>query len=162
MAAELCLIRAAAGTAAIWRVMYRAMTWAPSRLVTDMVADPARPADLRVKLVARQQTLTVGSRSIPGFTVNGTSPGPEIRAVQGQLIEVQLRNESVADGVTLHWHGVDLHNAMDGVAGVAQVRCRSVVSSPTASSLIRSARTGITPIRSPTRRSPEGCSDPWW
>jgi FtsP/CotA-like multicopper oxidase with cupredoxin domain len=57
---------------------------------------------------------------MPGFTVNGTSPGPEIRATQGQLIEVQLRNESVAEGVTLHWHGLDVPNAMDGVAGVTQ------------------------------------------
>ena len=57
---------------------------------------------------------------MPGFTVNGTSPGPEIRARQGQLIEVHLRNESVAAGVTLHWHGVDVPNAMDGVAGVTQ------------------------------------------
>jgi FtsP/CotA-like multicopper oxidase with cupredoxin domain len=93
---------------------------APPRLVTDMVADPARPADVRVDLVTRQQTLTIGGRSIPGFTVNGTSPGPQIRARQGQLIEVHLRNESVGDGVTLHWHGVDLPNAMDGVAGVTQ------------------------------------------
>jgi FtsP/CotA-like multicopper oxidase with cupredoxin domain len=31
-----------------------------------------------------------------------------------------LRNESVPDGVTLHWHGVDVPNAMDGVAGVTQ------------------------------------------
>ena len=90
------------------------------RLVTDMVADPARPADVRVDLVTRQQMLTVGGRSIPGFTVNGTSPGPEIRAREGQLIEVHLRNESVTDGVTLHWHGVDVPNAMDGVAGVTQ------------------------------------------
>jgi FtsP/CotA-like multicopper oxidase with cupredoxin domain len=90
------------------------------RLVTDMMADPARPADVRVELVTRQQMLSVGGRSVPGFTVNGTSPGPEIRAVQGQLIEVQLRNESVADGVTLHWHGLDVPNAMDGVAGVTQ------------------------------------------
>jgi FtsP/CotA-like multicopper oxidase with cupredoxin domain len=90
---------------------------APPRLVTDMVADPARPADVRVELVTRQQMLSVGGRTIPDFTVNGISPGPEIRARQGQLIEVQLRNESVADGVTLHWHGVDVPNAMDGVAG---------------------------------------------
>ena len=90
------------------------------RLVTDMVADPARPADVRVELVTRQQMLSVGGRTIPGFTVNGTSHGPELRARQGQLIEVQLRNESVADGVTLHWHGVDVPNAMDGVAGATQ------------------------------------------
>jgi FtsP/CotA-like multicopper oxidase with cupredoxin domain len=92
----------------------------PSRLITDLVVDPIRPADVRVDLVARQQTLIVGGRSIPGFTVNGTSPGPEIRATQGQLIEVHLRNDSVADGVTLHWHGVDVPSAMDGVAGVTQ------------------------------------------
>jgi FtsP/CotA-like multicopper oxidase with cupredoxin domain len=90
------------------------------RKVTDMIADPARPADVRVELVTRQEALTVGGRSISGFTVNGTSPGPEIRATQGQLIEVHLRNESVADGVTLHWHGLDVPNAMDGVAGVTQ------------------------------------------
>jgi FtsP/CotA-like multicopper oxidase with cupredoxin domain len=93
---------------------------ASPRLVTDMVADPARPADIRVELVTRQQMLSVGGRTMAGFTVNGTSPGPEIRARQGQLIEVQLRNESVTDGVTLHWHGVDVPNAMDGVAGVTQ------------------------------------------
>jgi FtsP/CotA-like multicopper oxidase with cupredoxin domain len=29
-------------------------------------------------------------------------------------------NESVTDGVTLRWHGVDVPNAMDGVAGVTQ------------------------------------------
>ena len=93
---------------------------AAPRLVTDMIADPARPADVRVDLVTRQQMLSVGGRTMPGFTVNGTSPGPPIVARQGQLIEVHLRNESVTAGVTLHWHGVDVPNAMDGVAGVTQ------------------------------------------
>jgi FtsP/CotA-like multicopper oxidase with cupredoxin domain len=92
----------------------------PAHMINDLVADPTRPADVRVDLVTRQQMLTIGGRSISGFTVNGTSPGPEIRATQGQLIEVHLRNESVTDGVTLHWHGVDVPNAMDGVAGVTQ------------------------------------------
>ena len=92
----------------------------PARSITELVADPARRADVRVDLVTRQETLTIGGRSIAGFTVNGTSPGPEIRARQGQLIEIHLRNESVADGVALHWHGVDVPNAMDGVAGVTQ------------------------------------------
>ncbi len=88
--------------------------------ITDLVEDPSRPEDVRVDLVTRQQKLSVGGRSVAGFTVNGTSPGPEIRVRQGQLVEVHLRNESVADGVTLHWHGVDVPNAMDGVAGVTQ------------------------------------------
>ena len=31
-----------------------------------------------------------------------------------------LRNEDVGEGVTIHWHGVDVPNAEDGVAGVTQ------------------------------------------
>jgi FtsP/CotA-like multicopper oxidase with cupredoxin domain len=92
---------------------------AEHRSITELIADPVRPADIRVDLVARQQPLTI-SRSIAGYTLNGTSPGPEIRARKGQLVEVHLRNESVAAGVTLHWHGLDVPNAMDGVAGVTQ------------------------------------------
>ena len=91
-----------------------------TRSVSDLVADPARTADVRVELVARQQRIRIGDRELDGFTLNGATPGPEIRAVQGQLVEVRLRNASVTDGVTLHWHGVDVPNAMDGVAGVTQ------------------------------------------
>jgi FtsP/CotA-like multicopper oxidase with cupredoxin domain len=91
-----------------------------ARPVSELVADPHRRADARFDLVARQQRLTVGRARLAGFTVNGSSPGPELRVRQGQLVEVRLRNESVAEGVTLHWHGLDVPNAMDGVAGVTQ------------------------------------------
>ncbi|HEX5907505.1 MAG TPA: multicopper oxidase domain-containing protein, partial [Propionibacteriaceae bacterium] len=90
------------------------------RSITDFVVHDARRADLRVDLVAEQQNLTIGGRSVPGFTLNGTSPGPTITARQGQLVEVHLRNASVKDGITLHWHGYDVPAAMDGVAGVTQ------------------------------------------
>ena len=33
---------------------------------------------------------------------------------------MRLHNESVEGGVALHWHGVDVPNAQDGVAGVTQ------------------------------------------
>ena len=36
------------------------------------------------------------------------------------MIEVHLTNASVTDGVALHWHGIDVPNSMDGVAGVTQ------------------------------------------
>ena len=67
----------------------------PARSVTELVAEPARPADVRVDLVTRQEILNIAGRSIAGFTVNGTSPGPEIRVRQGQLIEVQDRKSVV-------------------------------------------------------------------
>jgi FtsP/CotA-like multicopper oxidase with cupredoxin domain len=91
------------------------------RSVSSLVADPARPADVRYDLTARKERYRLADgRQIDGYTVNGTSPGPVLRAVQGQLVEVRLTNASVPDGVTLHWHGVDVPNAADGVAGVTQ------------------------------------------
>jgi FtsP/CotA-like multicopper oxidase with cupredoxin domain len=88
--------------------------------VADLKVDPARKADVVVDLVAEQKTLSVGGKSVAGYTLNGTSPGPTITAHLGQLVEVHLRNASVKAGVTLHWHGYDVPGAMDGVAGVTQ------------------------------------------
>jgi FtsP/CotA-like multicopper oxidase with cupredoxin domain len=90
------------------------------RPITELVSDPGRPADVRFELTAAAAALETGGQRLAGFTLNGTTPGPTITAVEGQLVEVHLRNESVTDGVTLHWHGVDVPNAMDGVAGVTQ------------------------------------------
>jgi FtsP/CotA-like multicopper oxidase with cupredoxin domain len=73
---------------------------------------PSGPADVSMTLTARHE------RGL--FTLNHDTPGPEIRVKQGQLVEATLVNESVPDGVTLHWHGLDLPNAEDGVAGVTQ------------------------------------------
>lgn len=89
--------------------------------VTDLSADPARPADVRVELTARAGPVTLADgRTVDGYSMNGTSPGPVVRAVQGDMVEVLVRNESVAAGMTLHWHGMSVPNAADGVAGVTQ------------------------------------------
>jgi FtsP/CotA-like multicopper oxidase with cupredoxin domain len=90
------------------------------RSITDLVVGSPRKADVRVDLVAEQQNLAIGGRTVPGYTLNGTSPGPTITARQGELVEVHLRNGSVKAGITLHWHGYDVPAAMDGVAGVTQ------------------------------------------
>jgi FtsP/CotA-like multicopper oxidase with cupredoxin domain len=89
--------------------------------VADLVADPRRPADVRVTLEAKHERFAIpGGQSYDGYTIGGSSPGPTIRARQGQLVEVTLVNDSVSDGVALHWHGVDVPNAEDGVAGITQ------------------------------------------
>jgi FtsP/CotA-like multicopper oxidase with cupredoxin domain len=94
---------------------------AAGRSVASLTADPHRPADVAVTLTARKQRFRLPSgHTIDGYTLNGQSPGPVIRATEGQLVQVRLLNESVPDGVTLHWHGVDVPNAADGVAGVTQ------------------------------------------
>jgi FtsP/CotA-like multicopper oxidase with cupredoxin domain len=91
------------------------------RSVATLTAGTTRAPDVAVTLTARKERFRLASgQQVDGYTVNGSSPGPVIRAVEGQLVEVRLVNESVPDGVTLHWHGVDVPNAEDGVAGVTQ------------------------------------------
>ena len=80
--------------------------------VVDLVADPGRAPDVSA-------TYTV-TREDGRYLVNGTSPGPTLEATVGDLVEVRLVNDGVDDGITLHWHGVDVPNAEDGVAGVTQ------------------------------------------
>ena len=77
--------------------------------------------DARFTLTARRATIELASgRKVDALTFDGRSPGPELRVRQGDLVEVTLANEDVAEGVTIHWHGVDVPNAEDGVAGVTQ------------------------------------------
>jgi FtsP/CotA-like multicopper oxidase with cupredoxin domain len=58
-----------------------------------------------------------GPTPIRGF--EGTLPGPVLRVKRGEELRVRLVNELVTD-MTVHWHGVRVPNAMDGVAGLTQ------------------------------------------
>jgi FtsP/CotA-like multicopper oxidase with cupredoxin domain len=89
--------------------------------VAELTGPAGDLADVMVELVARAGPVALADGTVvDGYTLNGSSPGPAIRARQGELVEVRLVNESVPDGVTLHWHGVHVPNAEDGVAGVTQ------------------------------------------
>ncbi|MGB9011999.1 MAG: multicopper oxidase domain-containing protein, partial [Aeromicrobium sp.] len=66
--------------------------------MADLVDDPNRPADVEEILTFTQDGDT--------YAINGTSPGPTISATEGDMVEVTLVNDSVADGATIHWHGV--------------------------------------------------------
>lgn len=91
------------------------------RSVATLTGPTGRAADVSLTLVARRERFQLASgKAFEGYTLNGTSPGPPIQAVQGQLVQVKLVNESVPDGITLHWHGVNVPGAEDGVAGVTQ------------------------------------------
>src|SRR5215217_1505266 len=82
---------------------------------------PQGPADVRFRLVAQRAEVRVSSgRTIHALTFNGRVPGPEIRVRQHELVEVTLVNRDIDDGVSIHWHGVDVPNGEDGVSGVTQ------------------------------------------
>ena len=89
--------------------------------VSDLHGPRAGRPDARFELTAKAATIQLASgQPVDALTFNGSSPGPELRVKQGDLVEVTLRNDDVDQGVTIHWHGVDVPNAEDGVAGVTQ------------------------------------------
>ena len=50
---------------------------------------------------------------------NGKVPGPLVRARRGERIRVRLKN-GLQQPTTIHWHGIRIDNAMDGVPGLTQ------------------------------------------
>ena len=67
----------------------------------------------------RAQLLEDGGPDTAIWGYDGIVPGPPIRVRQGDRVTVRLRNE-VPQGTTIHWHGIRIDNAMDGVAGLTQ------------------------------------------
>lgn len=53
------------------------------------------------------------------WTYNGTVPGPALRLRQGQPVRIAVEN-GLDEDTTVHWHGIRLPNAMDGVPGLTQ------------------------------------------
>ncbi len=64
-------------------------------------------------------TLTAQPAAEGGLAYNGSIPGPFLRVVRGQRVRVNYLSR-VAVPTSVHWHGMLLPNAMDGVAGVTQ------------------------------------------
>ncbi|MFB5760605.1 multicopper oxidase family protein [Paenibacillus medicaginis] len=58
-------------------------------------------------------------KTLPVWTFNNSVPGPQIRVKQGETVKVNLKNQ-LPEPVTIHWHGVPVPNAMDGIPGVTQ------------------------------------------
>jgi FtsP/CotA-like multicopper oxidase with cupredoxin domain len=50
---------------------------------------------------------------------DGRIPGPEIRVRQGERLRISVEN-ALDEGTTVHWHGMRVPNAMDGVPYLTQ------------------------------------------
>ncbi len=65
-----------------------------------------------------------GATSMPGMPgmakeKEGSMPGPMIEVVEGDKVRIVVHNE-LPEPTILHWHGIDVPNAMDGVEGLIQ------------------------------------------
>ena len=79
-------------------------------------ATPIRKLSLEI---GRQVLVGAGHPDTAVWSYNGTVPGPELRFKQGERLRIEVENALPVE-TTVHWHGIRLPNAMDGVPGVTQ------------------------------------------
>lgn len=79
------------------------------------------------RAVVREFSITAAPAAVPLFNgravevwaYNGQVPGPVLRIRLGETLRVTFTNK-LPQPTTVHWHGVRVPNAMDGVPGVTQ------------------------------------------
>jgi len=94
--------------------------WDAELRLPEAVDEDPDPHVFETTLIAKVVNLEL----VPGkltavWTYNGVLPGPLIRVRQGDRLRVHLKNE-LPEATTIHWHGIRLPNAMDGVPGDTQ------------------------------------------
>src|SRR6266511_346513 len=73
-----------------------------------------------IDLEAREVTWELApGKTVKAMAYNGQVPGPLIRAREGERLRIVLKN-LLDEPTTIHWHGVDVPNRMDGVPGLTQ------------------------------------------
>jgi FtsP/CotA-like multicopper oxidase with cupredoxin domain len=84
-------------------------------------AAPGEPIASRELLAQVARVALVGEPHPPTevWCYDGRVPGPELRAQQGERLRVIVINR-LDEGTTVHWHGLRVPNAMDGVPGLTQ------------------------------------------
>jgi FtsP/CotA-like multicopper oxidase with cupredoxin domain len=72
--------------------------------------------DLRVEHV---RTELIPGRAMDGWGFNGSIPGPTIQVTQGDRVRLNVENR-LPEPFSMHWHGLEIPNAMDGMPGISQ------------------------------------------
>ncbi len=74
--------------------------------------------DTQIDLHIRKQRFTFGGEQGAALTINGSVPGPLVRLCEGGTATLRVTNE-LDEPTSIHWHGILLPPAMDGVPGVS-------------------------------------------
>lgn len=85
-------------------------------------APVASPRLREFRLTPREASVPIVGGGYPDTGVwayDGAVPGPEIRVRQGDRVRVVVENR-LGEETTVHWHGLRVPNAMDGVPGLTQ------------------------------------------
>lgn len=77
----------------------------------------ARESTRLVELLVRETSVGIGRRRATATAINDTVPGPLLRFREGDDVTIRVRN-ALREDTSIHWHGMIVPNAMDGVPDV--------------------------------------------
>ncbi|MBU6339067.1 MAG: multicopper oxidase domain-containing protein [Rickettsiales bacterium] len=84
-------------------------------ILTSFISFPAfaKTYDLEIK----KQQVVISEKPVEAITINDTIPGPILRFKEGEEAVINVKN-SMDETTSIHWHGILLNGAMDGVPGL--------------------------------------------
>ena len=107
---------AALGTLAAFRAMAPSYAWAQPQAAAPM--SPGQPEVRPIDLSIGDLPRVINGRRGGAQAINGSIPGPIIRLREGQEAILRVTNR-LRETSSIHWHGIILPPAMDGVPGVS-------------------------------------------
>jgi CopA family copper-resistance protein len=72
----------------------------------------------RFDLTVARLALNITGQPRTAVAVNGSVPGPALRMRQGDMVSINVTNH-LDEPTSIHWHGILLPSAMDGVPGLS-------------------------------------------
>ena len=85
---------------------------------TNGAAHTSQLSGAVIDLTIAETPFRLDGRTGMAITINGTIPGPVIRLKEGQQATLRVTNR-LEETTSIHWHGLLLPPAMDGVPGVS-------------------------------------------
>jgi manganese oxidase len=85
-------------------------------LPPTVLADGTKEFDLTTKIVDWE---IEPGKIVKAWTYNGVVPGPTLKAEVGDRVKVVIKNE-LPESTSIHFHGLRVPNAMDGVPDITQ------------------------------------------
>ena len=86
----------------------------PAALVLGAGVSSETAATVEYDLTVARETIQITDKPVRGMTINGTIPGPTLRFTNGDRAVIRVHNQMDVE-TFIHWHGILLPNAMDGV-----------------------------------------------
>ncbi len=85
-------------------------------LAPTVLADGTKVFALTAKIVDWE---VEPGRTVRAWTYNGQVPGPVIKVADGDHVQIVVKND-LPQSTAVHWHGIEVPNAMDGVPFITQ------------------------------------------